>query len=285
MPLRLPLLLAITLLGGCLPWGDASDWADAPDGVVAWDFILDADSIPAEPPPVDHLVLDWLTPSDATLAALGDAGVQPWCHVSVGLVDKNLEDYDAFAERDDAVQQAGAEPILGEDWGEYDDRRWLDPRRSAEFIDLIEARLQTCADRGFSHVVATELDASSYTTGFELTPDDSVTYAVEVAERANEVGLGFVQTDAHWLSAELEPLSAAVLFESCAVFGDCVSASAPYLDAGKPAFDVEFVNQPWNEEGGGHPPVDGMCRYEDDGLNVILKMRELDARTIVCAAR
>lgn len=278
---RSHLLALACLLSGCLPWGDASDWADAPAGVVSWEWILQSDALPDAPPAVQHMGFDGLEADAAYVQAVMDAGAEPWCYLSVGTAEEAREDFAEFEARDQAARDAGEDPILGEPLPGWPDERILNLGRYEDFVDLMRARLQVCADKGFVRVEFDNMDTWTFDVQPSFSQEQTADYVEALVSEAAGLGMGVIHKNAPDLIPELEPIMDALLFESCVLWDECDTA-APFVASGKPVFDAEYPDGPWGEQGKS-ATVEQMCAGAD--VSVLIKKRDLDDSTIVCAAR
>jgi endo-alpha-1,4-polygalactosaminidase (GH114 family) len=272
-----------------LPWSDASQWADAPAGSVSWEWILDTARLPEPPPAVDYFGVEGLDVDGAYVANYAAGGTasdggprQPWCYLSAGTAEDWRDDYDAFLDRDEADRAAGNEGLVGDVYPEWPDERWLNVRRYPEFFDLIEARLDVCAGKGFVLVELDNMDGFETETGFDLSEDDELAYVRAVQAAAADRGLGVLHKNAGSLAPDLADEFDAMLLEDCTL-GDFCEESGPYLDAGKPAFSAEYPER-WFEEARAFD-LEGVCEEaESAGVSTLVKKLDLTEETIVCAA-
>lgn len=282
--MRFMLLVLALAMSGCLPWGDAWDWADAPPGTTSWEWILDVDALPAIPPPVDRLGLDGLDVDEGYVGIVLDAGTQPWCYLSVGTAERFRADYGDFEAAHTTAVAAETEGVLGAELPDWPDERWLNVRRADLLLPLMEARLNICRDKGFTHVELDNMDGHTNDTGFDLTATDVRSWVASLVAAAADRDLGVIHKNAPDLVADLEPSTDALLLESCVLDGLCEQAAAPFLEAGKPVFNVEYPEL-WRAQGSRFRLDDVCAEAEASGANTLIKDLDLDARSIVCAAR
>lgn len=184
--------------------------------------------------------IDWnAAESGATVAQLASVvdtlhakGATVVCYVDTG----GWEEYRA---------DAGAYPaeVLGNPVGGWPQERYVDVRRWDVLGPILTARFQQCADAGFD-AVETDLDDQYLAdTGFALTEDDYIEFAVNMAIMINVLGMdwylknGITGDD---FIERLEPYAAATINESCWTFAEC-GHLAPFRDAGKPIYNVVYT--------------------------------------------
>lgn len=277
------LLLLLPFVAGCLPWGDASQWSGVPDLVVSWEWILDEGGIPSQPPSVDYLGLDGFDTDARYVEEVLAQGTRPWCYLSVGTAEDWRDDYAAFVVVDAAERDAGNPAILGDELADWPGERWLNVQRYEVFLELMVDRLRLCVDKGFELVEFDNMDGYANATGLSLTEQDARVYVAALVSEAQDRGLGVIHKNAEALIPVLEPSMDALLLESC-VLDDFCGAGAPFLESGKPVFDVEYPDS-WREAGR-RLDIDSICTSaEAAGANTMLKTRALDEKSIVCAAR
>jgi len=275
-------LIAALLCSGCLSWGNASQWDGVPQQVRSWEWILEEGAAPRTPPAVDFLGLDAFDTEAAYVSAAAANGTV-WCSLSVGTAEDFRDDWAEFVVRDNAQVDAGEAPILSGELADWPGERWLNAAEYEAFLDLIAARFRMCADKGFAWVELDHMDGYANPAGFAVTEQDARTYVAALVSEAQQRGLGVLHKNAEALIDDLEPSMDGLLMEGCVLDGFCGDGE-PFLVAGKPVFDVEYPED-WRAAGR-DVDVDAICEEgEAAGANVILKTRELDARTIVCAAR
>ena len=277
-----PLLIA--LLSGCLPWGDAGDWADASDGVSSWEWILDVDSLPSSPESVDLFGMDGLDVEAGYVDIVASAGASPWCYLSIGTAEEFRDDYEAFATLDVEERAAGNEGVLGGVLPDWQDERWLNLRRSDVLLPLMEARLDICEDKGFELVEFDNMDGHTNDTGLDLSAQEVRAWVVSLIASAADRGLEVIHKNATDLVFDLEPSVAALLLESCVLDGFCGEAALPFIESGKPVMNAEYPER-WRTEGRQFDLDEVCAESESAGVSTLVKMLDLDERSIVCAAR
>ncbi len=273
--------MILLLIIGCspLPWSDASMWAGA-EG--SWEWILDSESLPETPPPVDYLGIDGEESLGSYVSTAAGAGTEVWCYVSVGTVEDYRADAQDFYDLDAAEIDAGREPILGDVYPEWPDERWLHPGRHEVFMPLMEARLDACEAKGFSLVELDNMDAYDNDTGLGVTQVEEIAYVRALVTAIQDRGMGAIHKGATDLVPDLEEHMEALLLEDCVLYNHC-EAGGPYLISGKPLWNAEYP-EAWQDEGRDFA-LDSVCAAaEASGTSTIIKELSLTERTIVCEA-
>jgi hypothetical protein len=276
----------LLLLGSCACSGNAKNGENtsgdgAPGMAFTWEWILDADALPSPPPDVDYLGVDAMDVPADYIATAESNGVTTWCYLSVGTAEEWRDDYDDFLDLDAADRADGNPGLVGEIYPEWPDERWLNARRFEPFMHLIEARLDTCADKGFSWVEFDNMDAFEATTGFDITRADQRTYVEALVAASNARGLGTIHKNATGLATALVPLMDALLLEGCVLYDFCEEA-APYLSAGKPVMNAEYPEE-FPEEGVSFDASAVCTASAEAGVNTLLKELSLNAETERCS--
>ncbi len=208
----------------------------APATLSSWDWILQSQGLPPAPPPVAYLDVDGFDTAASYVALAKSRGTRTICYLDVGSAESNRPDYASLS---------AISGLLGNSYPGFAGERYIDIRRYPEFIQIMDDRLRMCRDKGFDYVEFDVMDAfedGAATTGFNLTEQDMIAYVTALSARARGYGLKPVQKNASGSSAALVPLFDAILFEGC-VLGDFCADSAPYVTAGKPAFNAEYPEE------------------------------------------
>lgn len=162
------------------------------------------------------------------VATLHGDGRRVVCYISAGSVEKWRPDAGRFPER-----------IIGKRLEGWAGERWLDVRRRGVLRDIMQQRVQMCADKGFDAVEFDNVDGWSNRTGFPLRGSDQLRYNVMLANLAHAAGLSaFLKNDVEQIR-RLLPYFDMALNEECFSYDEC-DLLLPFLDAGKAVFHVEY---------------------------------------------
>jgi hypothetical protein len=202
-------------------------WQPAPG--LTWQWQL------SEPPvdtSVDAQVYDIdLFDNDASVVrGLHDLGRKVICYISVG----SFEDW-----RPDAGQFPPE--VLGKNYTGWPGERWLDVRQVDRLAPIMQARLDLCTAKGFDAVEPDNLDIHANDTGFPLTYQDQLHYALWLADEAHARGLAIGLKNAPDMVIDALPYFDFAIAEDCFIQGWCEQL-VPFVQAGKPVFAAEYTD-------------------------------------------
>ena len=66
--------------------------------------------------------------------------------------------------------------IIGDDLNDWEVERWLDVRRVNILASIMEARMDSCRDKGFDGIEPDNIDRFLNDTGYDLTSKDQLAY-------------------------------------------------------------------------------------------------------------
>jgi hypothetical protein len=159
--------------------------------------------------------------------------------------------------------------VLGSDYEGWPGERWLDVRQIEKLAPIMLARLDLCAAKGFDAVEPDNMDIHRNETGFPLTYQDQLRYALWLAEEAHTRGLAIgVKNAPDQVTDLLEHFDFAIT-EDCFFYGWCEEMK-PFVVAGKPVFAAEYTDL-------GGDFAEYCRRARELGFSTILKNRGLDA--------
>ena len=211
--------------------------------VDVWDIDLD----------VHKSVVDTLHSLDAKVI----------CYISVGSHENWRSDADQFPEE-----------VLGNDYEGWSGERWLDIRRIDLLAPIMLARLDACAAKGFDAVEPDNMEIYTNDTGFPLTYEDQLRYALWLADEAHQRGLAIGQKNAPDQTKDLFEIFDFAITEDAFYYG-WAGQMKPYIAAGKPVFAAEYTDLPGD--------FAEFCRQSNElGFSTILKHRDLGAWLQTC---
>jgi hypothetical protein len=136
------------------------------------------------------------------------------------------------------------------------------------------ARLDICAAKGFDGVEPDNMQIWDNDTGFPLTAEDQLHYALWLAEEAHKRGLAIGQKNAADQVKDLVNVYDFAISED-AFYDNWAMDMLPYIQAGKPVFAAEYTDMPGDFQ--------EFCRQSDElGFSTILKNRGLDRWIETC---
>ena len=190
-------------------------------------------------------------------------GIKVICYISVGSYEDWRADADQFPEE-----------VLGKDYEGWAGEKWLDIREIDLLAPIILARLDECAAKGFDGVEPDNMEIWTNDTGFPLTYEDQLKYAIWLAEEAHKRGLAIGQKNASDQVKDLVDIYDFAITEDYFYY-DEAKPMIPYIESGKPVFAAEYtdLNGDFGE----------FCRHSDElGFSTILKRRNLGSWIKTC---
>jgi hypothetical protein len=190
-------------------------------------------------------------------------GAKVICYISVGSFENWREDADQFPEE-----------VLGKKYEGWSGERWLDIRRIDLLAPIMLARLDDCTEKGFDAVEPDNIEIHTNDTGFPLTYEDQLRYAVWLANEAHARGLAIGLKNAPDQVKDLVELYDFAITEDCFYYDWC-REMVPFIEAGKAVFAAEYTD------------LDGdfskYCELSAElGFSTILKNRDLNAWIQTC---
>lgn len=159
--------------------------------------------------------------------------------------------------------------VLGKEYEGWPGERWLDIRQIEKLAPIMLARLDLCAAKGFDAVEPDNMDIHMNQTGFPLTYQDQLRYALWLAEEAHARGLAIgVKNCPDQVVDLLEPFDFAIT-EDCFFYSWCEEMK-PFIAAGKAVFAAEYTDL-------GGDFTEYCRRARELGYSAILKNRGLDS--------
>lgn len=197
----------------------------------------------------------------ATIQNLHDNGKKVICYFSAGSYEDGREDQDDFP----AVTLGN---VL-DDWG---DEKWLDIRANSIRPIMIH-RLELAKQKGCDGVEPDNVDGYDNDTGFDLTPDDQLSYNLFLAKEAHERGLSIgLKNDLDQVAA-LEPFFDFAVNEECHFYNEC-HLVYPFIYANKPVLNAEYAQAYVDNTNGAR---DTMCSDSKvEGFKTLVLPLELD---------
>lgn len=190
-------------------------------------------------------------------------GTKVICYISVGSYENWRADADQFPRE-----------VLGKDYEGWSGEKWLDIRRIDLLAPIMLARLDECATKGFDAVEPDNMQIWDNDTGFPLTYEDQLKYAMWLAEEAHKRGLGIGQKNAPDQVKDLVDVYDFAITED-AFYDQWAQDMLPYIMANKPVFAAEYTDLP------GEFPA--FCEQSKKlNFSTILKNRDLDAWRQTC---
>ena len=232
------LVLALLLLALVAPQASraASWWVPAQNETWQWDLAAPVDQT------VDTQIndVDLWTNEASVVASLHAQGRHVVCYLDAGTWEGWRPDASKFPTS-----------VRGKEDPGWTDEKWLDIRALSILEPLMEKRMKLCRQKGFDAVDADNVDAWQYSeegeTGFgakgTLTAEEQLTYNKWLASEAHSLGLGIaLKSDTNQI-AELQPYFDFSVDEECIEWSPDCELLEPFIKAGKPVFEDEYINK------------------------------------------
>jgi hypothetical protein len=190
-------------------------------------------------------------------------GTKVICYISVGSYENWRSDAGQFPPE-----------VLGKDYEGWSGEKWLDIRRIDLLAPIMLARLDRCAAKGFDGVEPDNMEIYTNDTGFPLTYNDQLQYAIWLAEEAHKRGLAIGQKNVPDMVADLVDIFDFAIIEDAFYYG-WAEDMRPYITANKAVFAAEYTDLPGDFQ--------AFCRQSKTlGFSTIIKRRDLDAWLQTC---
>jgi len=193
-------------------------------------------------------------------------GVKLICYISVGSWEEWRPDANLFPPE-----------VIGKDYEGWAGEKWLDIRQIDQLAPIMQARLNLCAAKGFDAVEPDNMEVSSSDSGFPITPDDELRYALWLAEQAHQRRLAIGMKNAPHLVGDLLSTFQFILTEDCFAQGWCEQVK-PFAESGKAVLAAEYIDE-WTTAQFQAQVCPQATQWR---FSAILKKRDLDAWRITC---
>ncbi len=185
------------------------------------------------------------------------------CYISVGSWEDWRPDKDQFPAE-----------VLGKEYEGWQGEKWLDIRRIDLLAPIMLARLDLCQAKGFDAIEPDNMEIWTNDTGFPLTYDDQLKFALWLADEAHKRGLAIGQKNASDQVKDLVNVYDFAITEDYFYYNEA-DAMIPYIEANKPVFAAEYTDLPGD--------FAKFCEQAKQlNFSAILKHRGLDAWIQTC---
>ncbi len=199
----------------------------------------------------------------AIIDELHSKGRKVICYISVGSWEDWRPDKDQFPAE-----------VLGKEYEGWAGEKWLDIRRMDLLAPILLARLDLCQAKGFDAVEPDNMEVWTNDTGFPLTYDDQLKFALWLADEAHKRGLAIGQKNASDQVKDLVNVYDFAITEDYFYYNEA-DAMIPYIEANKPVFAAEYTDLPGD--------FAKFCEQAKQlNFSAILKHRGLDAWIQTC---
>jgi hypothetical protein len=151
------------------------------------------------------------------------------CYMSVGSYEDWRPDKDQFPPE-----------VLGNDYDGWKGEKWLDIRRIDLLAPIMRARLDLCKAKGFDAVEPDNMEIHTNNTGFPLTYEDQLKFAIWLADEAHQRGLAIgVKNAPDQVKDLVEHFDFAITED--AFYYNWANDMLPFIKAGMPVFAAEYT--------------------------------------------
>lgn len=164
--------------------------------------------------------------------------------------------------------------VLGDDYEGWPGEKWLDIRRIDLLAPILRARLDICKAKGFDAVEPDNMEIHSNGSGFPISYDDQLKYALWLAEEAHQRGMAIgIKNAADQVRDLIDHFDFAVV-EDYFVYG-WQEKMLPFIEAGKPVFAAEYDDT-------GVDFAAACAKAKQLGFSIIQKHRILTSYRVTC---
>lgn len=238
----------------------STDWWKPAPGLT-WQWQLDEEvdtTIGAEVYDIDLYV------DQKVIDQLHARGIKIICYISVGSWENWRPDADRFPPE-----------ALGKKYEGWPGEKWLDIRQIDILAPIIRARLDLCAAKGFDGVEPDNIDIFNNDTGFPLTYQDQLNYALWLAEEAHSRGLAIGLKNCPDMVGDVLANFDFAITEDAYYFS-WIEKFVPFIETGKPVFAAEYTDTGVD--------FSAACAYgKRQNVDFILKNRILTAFRKTCS--
>jgi hypothetical protein len=129
--------------------------------------------------------------------------------------------------------------VCGKDYEGWPGERWLDIRRMDLLAPVMLARMDLCKAKGFDAVEPDNMEIHGNDTGFPITYEDQLRYALWLAEQAHQRGLSIgIKNAADQVPDLIEHFDFAIIEDY--FFYGVEEKMLPLIEADKPVFAAEY---------------------------------------------
>ena len=131
--------------------------------------------------------------------------------------------------------------VLGKDYEGWKGEKWLDIRQMDKLAPILLARLDLCKAKGFDAVEPDNMEIHTNDTGFPLTYDDQLKFALWLADESHKRGLAIGIKNAADQVKDLVGHFDFAITEDAFFYGWAEKMN-PLIESGKPVFAAEYTD-------------------------------------------
>jgi len=212
-------------------------WQPKASDNLTWQWQLQGEIDTTVPAQVYNIDIE--APADK-IAELKSQDVKLICYFSAGTIEYFRSDFRDFPQE-----------IIGEQYEDLVDERWVDYANIDALAPIMRARLDKCKDKGFDAIEIDNVDAHNYEsrdengnvinigTNFKMSLEESTAYVLWLAREAHSRGLSIGLKNAEEMVYDVVGEVDWMLVEDCYYDSWCEYAT-PFIDADKPVFMAEY---------------------------------------------
>lgn len=190
-------------------------------------------------------------------------GTKVICYINVGSYEDWRKDANIFPQE-----------VIGKDYQGWAGEKWLDIRRIDLLAPIMSARFDECAQKGFDAIEPDNMEVPAGVSGYPITNQDLLRYAIWLADEAHARGLAIGVKNSPELARELVDVYDFAVTEDCFHYGWC-EKMAVFIENGKAVFAAEYTDLTDN--------FDEACKKSSQlGFSTILKNRNLNSWIVSC---
>jgi len=164
--------------------------------------------------------------------------------------------------------------VLGKDYDGWKGEKWLDIRQIDKLAPIMLPRLDLCKTKGFDALEPDNMEIHTNKTGFPITYEDQLKYALWLADESHKRGLAIgVKNAPDQVKDLVEHFDFAITED--AFFYGWAEKMTPFIEAGKPVFAAEYTDLGGDFESFCH-------KSRELKFDTIFKNRGLDAWLKTC---
>jgi endo-alpha-1,4-polygalactosaminidase (GH114 family) len=164
--------------------------------------------------------------------------------------------------------------VLGQAYEGWPGEKWLDIRRMDLLAPIMRARLDICRAKGFDAVEPDNMEIHSNGSGFPITYENQLQYALWLANEAHQRGLAIgIKNAADQVKDLIQHFDFAVIEDY--FFYGWDEKMLPFIKAGKPVFAAEYDDT-------GVDFAAACKKARELGFSIIQKHRILTSYRVTC---
>lgn len=164
--------------------------------------------------------------------------------------------------------------VLGKAYEGWPGEKWLDIRRLDLLAPILRARLDICTAKGFDAVEPDNMEIHSNGSGFPITYEDQLQYALWLANEAHQRGLAIgIKNAADQVKDLIHQFDFAITEDY--FFYGWQEKMLPFIAAGKPVFAAEYDDT-------GVDFAAACKKAKEINFSIIQKHRILTAYRVTC---